>query len=326
MYSGLQRKSWRLAMADLLSEDAPAAAPPAAPHPAAPAAAAPPPAAAPPAAAPPPPAPPTIAQTAERLAPDATRDFLKTLPKDLQENPSLSRYSNTEGLARAYVNLERTLGTEKVPIPKDPNDQEAWDRYYTAGGRPAEPAAYSFQKPDVLPDGMVWDEAMEGWWRGAAFESGLNQRQAQKLVDQYRDRYAAHLDLQNKQVGNDLIRGKAELQRDWGSEFEARRALARAAFNEMPADLQKFATDTGMARMPSFVKYLYEHKKAITGERAPRPPGEAADASPDAIRSQIASFRGQHNAALADRTHPEHDLRLEQLTALHNRLFVDNPT
>lgn len=260
---------------------------------------------------------------ADKLAPDATKAFLATLPKDLAENPSLSRYSTPESLARAYVNLERTLGQEKVPIPKDPNDQEAWDRYYTAGGRPPEPQAYSFVKPDKLPDGMVWDENMEGWWRGAAFESGLSQRQAQKLVDQYRDRYAAQMDLQNTQVGHDIVKGKAELQRDWGSEFEARRALARAAFLEMPPEIQESARTSGLARMPSFVKYLYATKAAVTGERSPHPPGAPADSDPQAIKDRIASFRSTYDVALKDASHPEHDLRLRELTELHNRLFVE---
>ena len=311
---------------DLLSDPpapppgAPPAAPPAAPPttpPSGGAAPATPPASTPPASGTPPVVPPA------NLAPDPNKEFLKTLPADLQENASLARYSSPESLARAYINLERTLGSEKVPIPKDPNDQAAWDRYYAAGGRPEEPKAYQFVKPEKLPEGVAWDDNMEGWWRQAAFESGLSQRQAQKLVDQYRDRYIAQVDLQNKQVGTDITKGKAELQRDWGNEYEAKRALARAAFAEMPAALQESARNSGLARMPAFVKYLYDQKVALTGEREPRPPGDPANNSPDAIRNQIATFRNAHDAALKDATHPEHAMRLAELTALHNRLFVE---
>jgi hypothetical protein len=259
------------------------------------------------------------------LAPDATKEFLKTLPQDLQQNASLSRYSTTESLARAYVNLERTLGSEKVPIPRDPNDQEAWDRYYVAGGRPPEPKAYQFQKPDKLPEGMVWDEQMEGWWRQAAFESGLSQRQAQKLVDQYRDRYASQIDLGNRQITTEITNGKAILQRDWGSEYEARRAVAKAAFLALPAGVQQRAKDSGLARDPEYIKNLYEMRVAMTGERQPRPPGESAESSPDALRDRIAAFRNQHDAVLKDASHPEHELRLRELTDLHNRLFVERP-
>ena len=78
---------------DLLSDQpAPGTPPPASPPPGDPV---------------PPPAPPDKPATpAPDLAPDPNKDFIKTLPKDLQENASLGRYSNTESLARAYVNLE----------------------------------------------------------------------------------------------------------------------------------------------------------------------------------------------------------------------------
>lgn len=267
--------------------------------------------------------PPQGSPPADPLRPDPNKAFLATLPKDLQENASLGRYSSTESLARAYVNLERTLGSEKVPIPRDPNDQEAWDRYYVAGGRPPEPAGYSFDKPEKLPEGVTWDDNMEGWWRQAAFESGLSQRQAQKLVDQYRDRYVAQIDLGNKQIDSDLVAGRAVLQRDWGAEYEARRSLARAAFNAMPPDLQKAMKDTGLARMPSLIKYLHDVQKAQTGERVPVPPGDSAVTSPDAIRQRISAFRAQHAVALADASHPDHDRLLAEFTRMHSQLFPE---
>lgn len=311
-------------MDDLLSEPpAPAAAPPAAPAapPAGGALAAIPAGAPPVAAAPAATPPPNVAA----LAPDPTKDFLKTLPQDLRENASLSRYSSPESLARAYVNLERTLGSEKVPIPKDPNDQEAWDRYYVAGGRPPEPKAYSFQKPEKMPDGVVWDEQMEGWWRQAAFESGLSQRQAQKLVDQYRDRFVSQVDLTNRQITNDITNGKAVLQRDWGSEYNARMALARASFLDLPAVVQQKARDSGLARDPEYIKSLYDIRVKLTGERQPRPPGLPADTDPTALRDKIANFRTQNDAALKDASHPEHDRLLAELTSMHNRLFAEVP-
>lgn len=257
----------------------------------------------------------------ERLAPDPNREWLKTLPDDLQGNENLARYSSTESLARGYLNAHKMLVSEKVPIPKDPNDTEAWNTYYKAGGRPDDPKQYVFQKPEKLPEGVTWDENMEGWWRGAAHESGLSQRQAQKLVDQYRDRFLANMDMMNRQVDQQLTTAKLELQRDWGSEYEARRALAKAAFAEMPTDARNAAVENGLARMPSFVKYLYDVKAKTTGEVSPRPSGTTGT-SPEALREKISDYRKQHNVALMDENHPEHAMRLAALTQMHNQLFL----
>jgi hypothetical protein len=257
----------------------------------------------------------------ERLAPDPNKEWLATLPKDLQDNENLARYSSTEALARAYLNSHRMLVSEKVPIPKDPNDTDAWNLYYKAGGRPDEPKQYIFQKPETLPEGVTWDTNMEGWWRNAAFESGLSQRQAQKLVDQYRDRFISTIDMQNRQINQQLNSAKLELQRDWGSEYEAKRALAKAAFAEMPEDARRAAIDNGLARMPSFVKYLYDVKAKVTGEMSPRPAGATGD-TPESLRQKIADYRTQYSAALNDVNHPEHDMRLAAFTQMHNKLFL----
>lgn len=303
-------------MTDLLPGDAPAApasGAPATPSPAqsgAPAAA--------PAAGTPPGGGTTPADT---LAPDPNKAFLQTLPEDLRENASLGRYSSPEALARAYVNLERTLGSEKVPIPKDPNDKEGWDRYYAAGGRPAEPSLYQFERPKEMPPGVVWDEDMEGWWKQTAHSAGLSQKQAADMVVQYRDRFIAQTDAGNKADQRAETDRKSVLTRDWGSTYEAKRQLANAAFAEMPAPLQEAMLRAKLNLMPEFAKWLVDQKTAMTGETSPRPAGDSALASPEAIQQQISEFRERNRVALADHAHPDHARLLRELTDLHNRLY-----
>jgi hypothetical protein len=254
----------------------------------------------------------------ERLAPDPNREWLKTLPDDLQGNENLARYSSTESLARGYLNAHKMLVSEKVPIPKDPNDTEAWNTYYKAAGGPTTPTICVSDRK--LPERRMGQQN-GGWWRGAAHESGLSQRQAQKLVDQYRDRFVANIDMMNRQVDQQLTSAKLELQRDWGSEYEARRALAKAAFAEMPTDARNAAIDNGLARMPSFVKYLYDVKARTTGETSPRPSGTTGS-TPDALRDKIAEYRKTYEVALMDENHPEHDMRFNALTQIYNQLYL----
>lgn len=305
---------------DLLPGDsAPApAAPPAAPAaaPAAPPAA---PAAAPAAPAPAPPSP------GEVLAPDPNAKFLETLPEDLRGAPSLKRYSSSESLARAYLNLEQQLGAEKVPIPKDPNDQEAWDRYYKAGGRPDDPKDYRLERPapEALPEGVVWDEGMEGWFRQVSREAGLNQNQFTNLVGQYRDRFVASVEANSNAAKLQEQQTKQILVRDWGSEYEAKRALANAAFAEMPADLQQAALANGFNRMPSFAKWLVEQRTKVTGELQPREPGASALDNPSDLQAKIAAHRATHEKALMDVAHPDHKRATAELTDLYNRLYPE---
>jgi hypothetical protein len=252
------------------------------------------------------------------------KTWLDGLPDDLKASPSLTRYSSQEALARAYLNAEKMIGSEKVPIPKDPNDAEAWDRYYKAGGRPEDPAKYEFQKPEKMPEGTTYDEGMETWWRQSAHEAGLSQRQASKLFERYRDRFLSSIELSEKASTTEVQNAKLALERDWGGEFKARRQLAKAAFAEMPADLQAAMSRAGLVRMPSFVKYLHDMKAKTTGETDPKIGGRATDGTPDAVKASIAKHREQYAGALMDTSHPEHDLRTRELTAMHEKLFAES--
>lgn len=305
-------------MADLIAPDEPAATPGTAAPAAAPAAAAPAPTAPPAAGGAPAPAAATQTPVAD---PADENPLLKSLPDDLKKAPSLARYSSTEALARSYISLERTLGSDKVPVPKDENDTEAWDRYYKAGGRPEEPTQYQVNKPEKLPEGVVWDQGMEDWWRHAAFEGGLSQRQFSRFVDVYRDRFLSQMEAQNKQDKLSETQAKMILKRDWGNEYEARRGLVNAEFASMPEAVQREVLAKGLNRNPDYLKYLHDVRARVTGQREPRPAGDVVDNSPEAAQRRIADHRARYDAALRDVSHPEHDLRTAELTELFQKAF-----
>lgn len=254
--------------------------------------------------------------------PQGEQSWLDSLPDDLKGSPSLARYkeSGPEGVARAYLNAEKLIGSDKVPIPKDPGDTEGWERYYKAGGRPDEPTQYEFKRPEKLPEGVNYDENMELWWRQAAHEAGLNQRQFNNIVDKYRDRFTYQYDLSTKAASQEAQQGKLVLQRDWGNQYQARYDLANAAFAEIPDDVRNRMIAAGVHRMPSFVKYLYDNKARTTGEMDPSG-GHGGSESPDAIQQKIASFRTDHANALMNRDHPDHDMRSSQLKEMYERMF-----
>jgi hypothetical protein len=317
-----------------LISDGPAAAPAPAPAPAAPAAATPAPGpqqgAAPAAGQQPNPAPapaagdnkPTTPSAGEQLAPDPNAEFMKSMPEDLRTHPSLKKYSSVESLARGYLNAEGMIGRDKVPIPRDPNDREAWDAYYKAGGRPDDPKGYTIAKPDKLPEGVTWDNDMEGWWRQVAFETGLNGQQAQRLVDQYRDRHFASVTAHSNAVKLAEQNQKQVLARDWGSTYEAKRNMVNAAFSEMPEPLRAaIINGQPIMHMPEFSKWLAEVRSGTVGELEPRPAGENAVDNPQEIERQIAALRSEKAAIMADPMHPQYKQATAELTALYKRLY-----
>jgi hypothetical protein len=93
------------------------------------------------------------AKVAEGVQPDTKPEAPKVdakwyddLPDDLKADPNVVKYSSKEALAKAHVNAVKLLGTDKVPLPKDENDAEGWERYYKAGGRPDKAEDYAIER------------------------------------------------------------------------------------------------------------------------------------------------------------------------------------
>lgn len=58
------------------------------------------------------------------------------------------KFNSVGSLAKSYLNLERMLSKEKMPIPTDNDGDEVWNQAYKALGRPESPKDY--QAPEGI--------------------------------------------------------------------------------------------------------------------------------------------------------------------------------
>jgi hypothetical protein len=270
------------------------------------------------------PAAPAAASSAGNGAAAPDGGWRAQLPEDIRDHPSLTRYSDWEGLARGYLNAEQLIGRDKVPIPRDDSDEEAWDRWYAAAGRPEAPDRYDLQKPETLPEGVTYDEQMEAWWRQTAHGAGLSSRQFTRLFEAYRDRVIAGAEAARAAAEAEVTAGHVALRRDWGEAYDLQRQLARAEFKSMPEEVQQLALQSGLARKPAFVKWLAGNRERVTGELQTQAVDNGLKgATPQQLSDQIAQHRSAHEKVLMNRDHPEHALRLRELSAMYARLYPE---
>lgn len=157
------------------------------------------------------------------------------LPESLQDNQSLSRFENLEGLAEAYINAERSISERiKVPteeaddkvrqdffekiksvdgivrIPTDPEDSEGWNSLFSKMGRP---------------------EKAEGYEHGSESEkelfhkAGIASPQARLISEHYKGLQEAQTEEQNE-----ATKAKADaLKAEWGDSAERNMTNAKLA-------------------------------------------------------------------------------------------------
>jgi len=83
-----------------------------------------------------------------------TDNVFASMPLEEGENPDKykalgDKFNSVGSLAKSYLNLERMLSKDKMPIPTDNDGDEVWDQTYKALGRPETPDGY--EAPEGLP-------------------------------------------------------------------------------------------------------------------------------------------------------------------------------
>lgn len=259
----------------------------------------------------------------------ATSDWKAALPEDIRADPTLSKFTTQEGLAKSYINLEKMLGSDKVVVPKE-GDQEGEAKFFKAAGWPDKPEEYGFKQPEKIPDGMVYnaelDQQLSGIFHGAKLTKAQAANTREKLLELVASGATQNIeaakaqDAANQQA---IIQGETALKAEWGQAYEQRGKIAGAAINKFLSPETVAALDAaGVANNPAIIKDMYTLGVKLAGEKELIGEGNAI-ASPADLDSHISTFREKNGAALFDRAHPEHVQRTKELTALFERRFPE---
>ena len=216
---------------------------------------------------------------------------------------------------KAYVNLEKLVGRDKVVMPTSDDDEEGWERVHSAF-RPEAPEAYEFAAPE-MPDGMAYDDDLEQSYRNAAYANGLHPKQAQALHDMFVKRQIEQQAEWSKHQAEQRAKLTNDLQREHGQQFPAVLQRNKTIMEKYAdPDFKQFLDETNQGNDPRMVRFLDRIGRDMGGETKlvgnPQPTAQPAD-----LDAAIASFRSKNEKALMDNSHPDHN----RLVAEQNKLF-----
>lgn len=132
-------------------------------------------------------------------------------------------WKTPEDVAKSTRNLEKLLGGEKVPMPKDANDVEGWDRFFKAAGRPDAPDAYGLDKIEGA------DPEFSKAAADAFHKAGLNPQQVAGIVEFYGAHAKAAIEAQETAYAQQSQIDVAGLREEWGPAFDAKLDAAKRA-------------------------------------------------------------------------------------------------
>jgi hypothetical protein len=258
------------------------------------------------------------------VAPEAPAFSWKSkLLSDIQKAPSLQKYEDTpEGLSKAvesHLNLEKLLGNEKVPIPKDANDKEGWARFNKAMKVPEKSGDYRLA--DVtIPESMKGLTFDKKEFAEVVHSVNATPEQAKALWSKYTQlnmqAYNKALEAHKAKV----TEGINSLRNEWGDAYDGNVDLGQTVINKFAGDQESADEITALLLgSPTGIKFLSK----IGAQFAENKMGEFQlkrfARSPEEAQNEIDSIRKDPNHPyMSDKASPaEHQRAVDYVNGLY---------
>ena len=210
---------------------------------------------------------PVVQTPAEVVSGSGSRtEFLQQLPEEIRDHPSLSSINDVSNLGLSFVNAQRLIGADKLPLPKNPTEEDL-NKIYIRLGRPESPQDYG-----IKPDGVFLDEGVVNSFTDVAHKLGLNSNQAKGILDYYTSSIQNHDEFIASESKKTVELTESNLKAEWGSSYEDKLDRAVSAAEEFASsDLLQIKLEDGtkIGNHPAFIKAfsnIAEFKSKVTSE------------------------------------------------------------
>jgi len=194
----------------------------------------------------------TLMETPAEVAQGGSgNDFLGMIPEELRDHPSLSPIKDVENLARSYVNAQKLIGADKIPLPVNPTDEDL-DRIYSRLGRPETSDGY-----EIKADGNIITEDIAKEYSDMAHKLRLSPQQASGILEYYQSlasQSESSMEERDAQVMQDT---ELSLKKEWGDDLSNKLSMAKEvveSFGSLEMLDMRLADGTKVGNHPDFIK------------------------------------------------------------------------
>ena len=240
-------------------------------------------------------------------------EFLSMIPEELREHPSISPIKDVENLARSYVNAQRLIGADKVPLPVNPTDEDL-DRIYSRLGRPEKPEDYG-----IKVDGNIITEDLANNYSEIAHKLRLTPEQAQGVMDYYRSTVE-----QSEGLSMELVEAAREetvssLRQEWGRAFdqkiEAAATVAQEFGNPEMFNIE-LADGSRLGDSAEFIKAfakIADFRQSVTSEDTVSENSSSMMMTPAHAKAEVEAIMGDKSHPYWDKKNPGHDSAVKHM-------------
>lgn len=145
-----------------------------------------------------------------------TASWRDTLPDDIKNDPTLSKYSDLTNLAKSHIEAQKLIGKKGVFKPSENATAEEWRAFRESIGVP------SVDKYDIpQPKGFEFPKETMEWAKKTFGEIGVLPQDASALMSEYAEFEAARDKASSTAKAKAVKEQLGGLQKEWGDNYGA---------------------------------------------------------------------------------------------------------
>ena len=239
-----------------------------------------------------------------------------SLPDELKMDASLLKFNDVPSLAKSYVNAQRLIGADKIALPSEHATDDEWLEVYDKLGRPQDAKNYDLKYEGESDDQLI------GAFAETAHGLGLNNKQAQGLLEFYNKLATDSVESMTEAASQATDDGLADLKKEWGRAFDQKAKQAVDASRILLDDREVFdqvKLEDGrmLGDHPAIIKMF-----AKLAEQLPEDTIKTASSeqvmTPDEAMRRVAELTAP-NSPYWDKRHPQHQSYIDQALALREQ-------
>ena len=250
----------------------------------------------------------------------APQESWKTgISETYRNDPNIEKFTEIDALAKSYINATRMIGQDKMIVPNKNFTEDQWSEAYAKMGRPEDSEKYSLE---VKSDVFAFDDQAMKSFREQSFKLGLNNEQAQGILEFYKD----NVESTDKQSKVDIETSQAQaqnlLRQEWGRDYDANinKAKSIATANLTPEVLElQLADGTRLGDNIDVIKGFAKIANMMSEDKILSTESENLDRSED-IQSEIDQIMNDKAGPYWNKSHPNHDKVVQQVYTMREML------
>jgi hypothetical protein len=249
--------------------------------------------------------------------------FIDSLPEDIRGEASLANIKDIDQLAKGYVHAQRMVGADKIGLPNQHSTENDWNEIYSKLGRPEAADQYEIQY-EVPIEGM--EATNLTGYQEVAHAAGLNNAQAQKLIDWYSGLEKDSLESESVNAEAARVTAETDLRQEYGLAYDKKLAAADGVFSKFfGSDFAQIKLEDGslLGDNAQFIKSLVSLSSNFSEDTVTADQTSSGAMTPNEANAEIAKLTAP-NSPYWDKLHPQHQMTVDQVYQIRQMAHPDS--